>query len=64
MMDRDTARDWLMLGYVIAELTELAAAVAAISAGLMWAAALAVFLFALTIGLRRSMVRGTGGRWW
>jgi hypothetical protein len=63
-VDKDTARDWLMLGYVIAELTELAALFAALGAGLMWAAAAATFLFTLTVVLRRHMVHRTGSRWW
>ena len=60
-MDRDTARDWLMLAYAIAELTLIAACLAAFAVRLYWAGAAAAFLGGVTWSMRRSMIRRTGG---
>jgi hypothetical protein len=66
-MDRD--RDWLMLGYLIAELIEVGAVLVTLGVGLprrppLWMLGAAVALFAVTVISRRRMVHRAGGRWW
>ena len=60
-MDSGTARDWLMLAYVIAELTEIAVFLAAGAAGLFWLGSANAVLLCGTVALRRRALRRLDG---
>jgi hypothetical protein len=56
-MDRDTARDWLILGYMIAVITEAAAGLLAISVGLHWLGVAVFGLLGATVRIGQSAAR-------